>query len=79
MRQEPDRIEEWPAILRDYEAAIAEFETVSRALTAALADRFPDDYDFHDLIASEEKARVAVIFARTRIMNRLRDSARVVH
>jgi hypothetical protein len=73
--QEPDRIEEWPVILRDYEAAIAEFETVSRALTVALADRDPDDFDFHELVQSEERARVAVIFARTRIINRLRDSA----
>ena len=74
--EEPERIEEWPVILQDYEVAIAEFENVARELTAALVDRDPADYDFHGLFESEEKAREAVIFARVRIMNRLRDSTR---
>jgi hypothetical protein len=76
---EPERIEEWPVILQDYEIAIAEFESVSRSLRAALVERDPADYDFHALVESEEKARDAVIFARARIMNRLRDSARSVN
>jgi hypothetical protein len=73
---EPEHIEEWPVILQDYEVAIAEFDSVSRALTAALVDRNPADLDFNGLVESEERARAAVLHARTRLMNRLRDSTR---
>jgi hypothetical protein len=74
---EPEPIEEWPVILQDYEVAIAEFDSVSRALTAALVERNPADFEFLELVESEERAREAVILARTRLMNRLRDSTRL--
>jgi hypothetical protein len=73
---EPEHIEEWPVILQDYETAIAEFDSVSRALTAALVERNPAELDFHGLVESEEKAREAVVLARARILNRLRESTR---
>ena len=74
---EPEPIEEWPVILQDYEVAIAEFDSVSRALTAALVERNPADFEFLELVESEERAREAVLLARTRLMNRLRDSTRL--
>lgn len=67
---------EWPELLRGYEAAIAEFDGVSRALTAALNDRDANDEDLSALIASEEAARETVILARMRLINLWRESGR---
>ena len=65
---------DWPALLKDYEAAVKNFESVSVALTAALSARYPLDADFLDLLATEERFRDTVILARMRLINRWRDS-----
>jgi hypothetical protein len=65
---------EWPALLRDYEGAIAEFERVSRALTAVLAERNASDDEVHGLVAAEERARETVVLARMRLINLWRES-----
>jgi hypothetical protein len=65
---------EWPALLRDYESAIAEFEGVSSALTAALNARNSTDDDLRALIVAEEQAREMVVLARMRLINLWRDS-----
>ena len=65
---------DWPALLRDYEAAIAEFETMSRALTSTLAGRNSPDDDFRALLVAEEKARETVVLARMRLINLWRES-----
>lgn len=65
---------EWPAALRDYESAIAEFESVSRALTTALNERTVRDDDFRALIVAEERARETVVLARMRLINLWRES-----
>jgi hypothetical protein len=67
--------EEWPTLLRDYEAAIAMFESVSRALTAALIGRNADDDELRALVVAEERAREAVILERMRLINLWRESA----
>jgi hypothetical protein len=64
---------DWPGLLHDYEAAIAEFDSVSRALTAALVGRSADD-DVRGLVESEERARETVVLARMRIINLWRQS-----
>ena len=58
----------WPARLEDYEAAIDEFECVSRALKAALADRGPLQ-EYQRLIDAEVVARERVVRTRTRLIN----------
>ena len=65
---------EWPALLRDYESAIAEFESVSRALTTVLNERNSTDDDFRALVVAEEKARETVVLARMRLINLWRES-----
>lgn len=65
---------DWPALLKDYEAAVKNFESVSSALTAALSAQYPLDADFLDLIAAEERFRDTVILARMRLINRWRES-----
>ena len=65
---------DWPTLLRDYQAAVKNFESVSHALTAALSARYPLDGDFLELVAAEERMRVTVILARMRLINRLRES-----
>ena len=65
---------EWPMLLRDYEEAIAEFESVSRALTAALIERNAPDADVGALVAAEERARETVVLIRMRLMNLWRES-----
>ena len=65
---------DWPALLRDYHAAVKNFESVSAALMAALSARYPLDADFLDLVTAEERLRETVILARMRLINRWRDS-----
>ena len=65
---------EWPRLLSDYEAAIAEFEAVSRALTTALNERNASDDDFRELLLAEERARETVVLARMRLINLWRES-----
>jgi hypothetical protein len=60
--------EEWPGLLKDYEAALAAFESASRALTVALVERHPADSRFVDFVVAEEKARDSVIVARVRLI-----------
>ena len=66
--------EEWPRLLKDYEAALAAFENASRALTLALVERHPADYRFFELVIAEETARDFVIVARIRLIESWRDS-----
>jgi hypothetical protein len=65
---------EWPVLLKDYEKAIAEFDSVSRALTAALVERNAPDADVGALVVAEERARETVILLRMRLMNLWRES-----
>jgi hypothetical protein len=65
---------EWPALLRDYEGAIAEFERVSRALTTVLAERNASDDEVRSLVIAEERARETVVLARIRLINLWRES-----
>jgi hypothetical protein len=65
---------EWPELLRGYEAAIAEFESVSRALTTALMERNAGDNDLRALVLEEERARETVVLARMRLINLWRES-----
>jgi len=65
---------EWPALLRDYEGAIAEFDRVSRALTAILAERNASDDEVRSLVVAEERARESVVLARMRLINLWRES-----
>lgn len=65
---------EWPALLRGYETAIAEFEAVSRALTTALMERNACDNDLTALVLAEERARETVVLARMRLINLWRES-----
>jgi hypothetical protein len=69
-----DTESDWSALLRDYHAALKNFESVSEALTSALSACYPLDADFLDLIAAEERIRETVILARIRLINRWRDS-----
>jgi len=71
--------QEWPAALRDYESAIAEFEGVSRALTTVLNERNARDDDFRALIRAEERARETVVLARMRLINLWRESGQIEH
>jgi hypothetical protein len=68
--------EKWPRLLRDYEAALATFESASRALTRALVERHPADYRFFDFVVAEETARDAVVVSRMRLIEKWRDSVR---
>jgi hypothetical protein len=65
---------DWPELLKDYQAAVKHFESVSVALTAALSAQYPLDADFLDLIAAEERFRETVMLARMRLINRWRES-----
>ena len=60
---------EWPALLGDYQAAIAEFESTSGALMGALTERNATDDSLRQLVDAEERAREAVILARMRLIN----------
>jgi len=65
---------DWPALLRDYQSAIAEFESVSRALTTSLNERNANNDDLRALVVAEERARETVVLARMRLINLWRDS-----
>jgi hypothetical protein len=65
---------EWPALLRAYEGAIAEFERVSRALMAVLAERNASDDEVRGLVVAEERARETVVLARMRLINLWRET-----
>ena len=65
---------DWPALLRAYESAIAEFEGVSGALTGALTGRNATDDNLRALVVAEEKARETVVLARMRLINLWRES-----
>jgi hypothetical protein len=65
---------EWPMLLRDYEMSIAEFDSVSRALTAALIEGNAADADVGALAVAEETARETVVLLRMRLMNLWRES-----
>ena len=66
---------EWPALLNDYQAAIAAFEGASRALMDALTERNATDDNLRSLVVAEEGAREAVILARMRLINLWREGA----
>jgi hypothetical protein len=70
---------EWPALLRDYEGAIGEFERVSRALTAVLAERNASDDEVRALVVAEERARERVVLARIRLINLWREASAEHH
>ena len=65
---------DWPTLLKDYQTAVKNFESVSSALTAALSAGYPLDADFLALVTAEERTRETVILARMRLINRWRDS-----
>jgi hypothetical protein len=65
---------DWPTLLKDYQAAVKNFESVSAALTSMLSAPYPLDADFLDLVTAEERLRETVILARMRLINRWRDS-----
>lgn len=65
---------DWPTLLKDYQAAVKNFESVSAAVTAMLSARYPLDTDFLDLVTVEERLRETVLLARIRLINRWRDS-----
>ena len=65
---------DWPTLLKDYQEAAKNFESVTHALTAALSAGYRLDADFLDLVAAEERLRETVILARMRLINRWRES-----
>jgi hypothetical protein len=66
---------DWRTLLTAYKSAVEDFDRVTAALTAAIADRSSDPSDFPALFAAEASARDAVILARIRLMNAWRDSS----
>ena len=66
--------EDWPALLAAYEAAIADFSAISRALTSALVDSKSGPDDVQALLAAEARAKDAVTLARMRLVNLWRAS-----
>jgi hypothetical protein len=65
---------DWPALLSDYEAALAQFQRVTEALTRALVDLDSTPEDFRGLFAAEERARDTVLLTRTRLVNAWREA-----
>jgi hypothetical protein len=65
---------DWPTFLKDYQAAVSNFESVSAALTEALSAQYPLGTEFLDLIEAEERVRETVILTRIRLINLWRDS-----
>jgi hypothetical protein len=62
-------VDDWSALQKAYEAAVDEFEPVSRALTAILLERNGLDPKYRALLAAEASARDAVIAARMRLLH----------
>ena len=65
---------DWPALLKDYQAAVNNFASVSAAMTDALSAQYPLGIEFLDLIEAEGRVRDAVILTRIRLINLWRDS-----
>ena len=65
---------DWPELLKDYQAAVHNFESVSAALTDALSAQYALGVEFLDLIEAEERVRETVILTRVRLINLWRDS-----
>jgi hypothetical protein len=65
---------DWPALLTDYEAALAQFEATSRALTTALMQPGGPNGETGALLSAEAIARDTVVLTRTRLMNAWRDA-----
>jgi hypothetical protein len=65
--------EDWPALLTAYQAALEEFERVTKTLTLLLADRTSTPEDFRGVFAAEAKARDLVVLSRMRLMNAWRE------
>jgi hypothetical protein len=70
MEDHPD----WPALLKEYTAALEHFERASAALTAALLDRDTSTDDLPSLFAAEASARDHVALSRMRIIALWRES-----
>ena len=64
---------DWPALLTDYQAALDEFERVTKMLTLLLADRTSTPEDFRGVFAAEARARDVVVLTRMRLMNAWRE------
>ena len=62
-------VDDWSDLQKSYEAAVEEFEPVSRALTAILLERNGLDPKYRALLAAEASARDAVITARMRLLH----------
>lgn len=61
--------DDWSALQEAYEAAVEEFEPVSRALNAILLERKGLDSKYRALLTAEAGAREAVIVARRRLID----------
>ena len=70
MSGDPD----WPALLTDYQAALEQFEVVTKALTTALLQPGGPNGETAALLAAEAGARDTVILTRMRLMNAWRDA-----
>jgi hypothetical protein len=64
----------WPALVAEYEAAVAGFENVSQALTAALVSRNGRHEVFEALLRAEQDARDAVTLTRMRLLGLWRET-----
>ena len=64
---------DWQTLLKRHDAAVSDFEKVSRALRAALA-RYPHSGEFLDLIVVEERAREKVLHLRARLIKLWHDN-----
>lgn len=65
--------EDWPALLTDYQAALDNFDRVTKMLTLLLVDRTSTPEDFRGVFAAETRARDVVILTRMRLMNAWRE------
>lgn len=65
---------EWPALLAEYQSAVAEFGRVTDALSTALVDPNSGAETFAALFAAEASARDRVILTRMRLMNAWRET-----
>ena len=65
MQGNPD----WPALLAAHLAALQNFESITKTLTAAVIDRNSAAADLRQLLNAESMARYAVILSRIRLVN----------